>query len=132
MGSKTLKKAADAKKLKFAVEAGSAGEEAAKENGYKAMAVDTQAAAVMEVAAGTSEACIIDSLMAAAMVGPKTSYPDLAYSVALTTEEYGVGFRKDSDLVPAINDFFKKAYADGSMMKTAEKYGTQASIIPQK
>ena len=96
------------------------------------MAVDTQAAAVMEVAAGTSEACIIDSLMAAAMVGPGTSYPDLTYSVALTTEEYGVGFRKDSDLVPAINDFFKKAYADGSMMKTAEKYGTQASIIPQK
>jgi polar amino acid transport system substrate-binding protein len=128
----SLKKAADAKKLKFAVEAGSAGEEAAKENGYKAMAVDTQAAAVMEVAAGTSEACIIDSLMAAAMVGPGTSYPDLTYSVALTTEEYGVGFRKDSDLVPAINDFFKKAYADGSMMKTAEKYGTQASIIPQK
>ena len=128
----SLKKAEDAKKLKFAVEAGSAGEEAAKENGYNSMAVDTQAAAVMEVAAGTSEACIIDSLMAAAMVGPGTSYPDLTYSVALTTEEYGVGFRKGSDLVAAINDFFKKAYADGSMMKAAEKYGTQASIIPQK
>ena len=128
----SLKNAEDAKNLKFAVEAGSAGEEAAKENGYNAMAVDTQAAAVMEVAAGTSEACIIDSLMAAAMVGAGTSYPDLTYTVALTTEEYGVGFRKGSDLVPAINDFFKKAYADGSMMKVAEKYGTQASIIPQK
>ena len=56
--------------------------------------------AVMEVAAGTSEACIIDSLMAAAMVGAGTSYPDLTYTVALTTEEYGVGFRKGSDLVP--------------------------------
>ena len=120
------------KDLKFAVEAGSAGEAAAKDNGYKATAVETQAAAVMEVAAGTSEACIIDSLMAAAMVGPGTSYPDLTYTVALTEEEYGVGFRKGSDLVPAINDFFKKAYADGSMMKAAEKYGTQASIIPQK
>ena len=127
-----LKTAADAKALKFAVEAGSAGEAAAKDNGYKATAVETQAAAVMEVAAGTSEACIIDSLMAAAMVGPGTSYPDLTYTVALTEEEYGVGFRKGSDLVPAINDFFKKAYADGSMMKAAEKYGTQASIIPQK
>ena len=127
-----LKTAADAKALKFAVEAGSAGEAAAKDNGFKATAVETQAAAVMEVAAGTSEACIIDSLMAAAMVGPGTSYPDLTYTVALTEEEYGVGFRKGSDLVPAINDFFKKAYADGSMMKAAEKYGTQASIIPQK
>jgi len=130
--AKSLKKAADAKKLKFAVEAGSAGEAAAKDNGYKAISVGTQADAVMEVAAGTSEACIIDSLMAAAMVGPGTSYPDLTYTVALTEEEYGVGFRKGSDLVSSINDFFKKAYADGSMMKVAEKYGTQASIIPQK
>lgn len=130
--AESIKNAADAKNLKFAVEAGSAGEEAAKANGYNAMAVNTQADAVMEVAAGTSEACIIDSLMAAAMVGAGTSYPGLTYTVALTTEEYGVGFRKGSDLVPAINDFFKKAYADGSMMKIAEKYGTQASIIPQK
>ena len=130
--AKSIKKAADAKKLKFAVEAGSAGAEAAKENGFNFLEVNTQADAVMEVAAGTSEACIIDSLMAAAMVGAGTSYPDLTYTVGLTTEEYGVGFRKGSDLAPAINEFFKKAYADGSMIKTAEKYGTQASIIPQK
>lgn len=127
----SLKNAADAKDLQFAVEGGSAGMEAAADNGYKYIEVETQADAVMEVAAGTSQACIIDSLMAAAMVGPGTSYPDLAYSVALTTEEYGVGFRKGSDLAAALNAFFKDAYKSGLMLKVAEQYGTQASIIEQ-
>lgn len=127
----SLKKASDANNLQFAVEGGSAGMEAAQDNGYKYIEVSTQADAVMEVAAGTSQACIIDSLMAGAMVGPGTSYSDLAYSVPLTTEEYGVGFRKGSDLAAALNDFFKASYKDGSMIKIAEKYGTQASIIAQ-
>ena len=85
----------------------------------------------MEVAAGTSEACIIDSLMAAAMVGPGTSYPTLTYTVGLTEEKYGAGFRKGSDLAAELNAFLKKSYADGSMIKIAQKYGTQASVIPQ-
>ncbi len=127
----TIKSAADAKNLQFAVESGSAGQEAAEANGFKFTAVSTQQDAVMEVAAGTSQACIIDSLMAAAMVGPGTSYPNLTYTVGLTEEVYGAGFRKGSDLAATLNDFFKKSYKDGSMMKIAEKYGTQASVIPQ-
>ena len=50
----------------------------------------------------------------------------------LTTEEYGVGFRKGSDLAQKLNDFFKASYADGSMMQIAETYGVQAAIIEQK
>lgn len=127
-----LKESADAKGLKFAVEAGSAGEDAAKEQGYDYTAVETQAAAVMEVAAGTADACIIDSLMAAAMVGEGTSYPELAYTVELTSEEYGVGFRKGSDLAAKLNDFFKECQENGTLKEIAEKYGTQASLIEQK
>ena len=126
-----LKEAADAAELVFAVEKGSAGKKAAEENGYEFTEVNTQADAVMEVAAGTSDACIIASLMAAAMVGDGTSYPDLTYTVGLTEEEYGVGFRKGSDLAAELDKFFKKTYDDGSMMKIAEQYGTQASIIAQ-
>ena len=85
----------------------------------------------MEVAAGTSDAAVIDSLMAAAMVGEGTSYADLTYTVGLNSEEYGVGFRKGSDLVSALNDFFAASYKDGSMMKTAETYGVQAAVIAQ-
>lgn len=36
--------------------------------------------------------------MAAAMVGEGTSYADLTYTISLNSEEYGVGFRKGSDL----------------------------------
>ena len=85
----------------------------------------------MEVAAGTSDAAVIDSLMAAAMVGESTGYPDLTYTVGLNSEEYGAGFRKGSDLAAALNDFLKAAYDDGSMLAIAETYGVQAAIIAQ-
>jgi polar amino acid transport system substrate-binding protein len=86
----------------------------------------------MEVASGTSDAAIIDSLMAAAMVGEGTSYKDLTYTVRLNDEKYGVGFRKGSDLTEELNKFFKASYEDGSMMKIAEKYGVQAAVVEQK
>ena len=117
--------------LVFAVESGSAGEDEVEALGLTTTPVKDQASALMEVAAGTSDAAVIDSLMAAAMVGEGTSYKDLTYTVGLNSEEYGVGFRKDSDLTAALNEFFKEAYADGSMMKVAETYGVQAAIIAQ-
>lgn len=117
------------KSLNFAVEAGSAGEAEISALGASFTPVTAQADALMEVAAGTSEAAVIDSLMAAAMVGEGTGYADLTYTVQLNSEEYGVGFRKGSDLAQKLNEFFDAALADGSMMKTAETYGVQAAII---
>ena len=70
--------------------------------------------------------------MAAAMVGEGTSYENLTYTVGLNDEEYGVGFRKGSDLVPLLNKYFQVAYVDGTMPSLAEKYGVQAAIIEQK
>ena len=121
------------KNLKFAVEDGSAGQEQVTALGAPNVTpVQDQATALNEVKAGTADAAVIDSLMAAAMVGEGTGYADLTYTVGLNDEEYGVGFRKGSDLVAKLNDFFKKAYADGSMLTTAKKYGVQASLIEQK
>ncbi len=117
--------------LNFAVEVGSAGETQAKEHGLTYTAVSNQAGALMEVAAGTSDAAIIDSLMAAAMVGEGTSYDQLTYTVGLNSEEYGVGFRKGSDLKDALDEFFKASYADGTMQKIADTYGVQAALIAQ-
>lgn len=120
--------------LIFAVEAGSAGEAQAQANGFETTPVTAQADTLMEVAAGTSDAAIIDSLMAGAMVGEGTSYADLTYTIVLNEEEgeqYGVGFRKGSDLAAALNEFFAASYADGSMMECAETYGVQAAIIEQ-
>ena len=120
------------KGLNFAVEAGSAGKKQVEALGAKFVEVADQATALSEVKAGTSDAAVIDSLMAGAMVGEGTGYADLTYTVGLNDEEYGVGFRKGSDLVAELNEFFKETYADGTMMEIAEKYGVQASIIEQK
>ena len=111
------------KDLAIAVESGSAGEDAAKALGAaNIVAVQDQGAAVMEVAAGTSDACVIDITMANAMTGEGTSYADLTYSLSLTEEQYGVGFRKDSNLTAAFNDFMSKLMADGTLDALAEKY----------
>lgn len=117
--------------VNFAVEAGSAGEAQAIALELEHTPVTAQADALMEVAAGTSDAAIIDSLMAAAMVGEGTGYTNLTYTVGLNDEKYGVGFRKGSDLATALNDFFVTSYQDGSMLTIAEKYGVQAALIEQ-
>ena len=122
------------KALSFAVEAGSAGMAEVEKLGASFTEVKDQATALMEVAAGTSDAAVIDSLMAGAMVGEGTSYDSLTYTVSLNAEEgeqYGVGFRQGSDLAAALNDFFAAAYDDGSMQACAETYGIQAALIAQ-
>ncbi|MBQ9606781.1 MAG: transporter substrate-binding domain-containing protein [Lachnospiraceae bacterium] len=119
----------DVKGLKFAVEAGSAGEAAAEENGFDYTSVTSQADTLMEVEAGTSDASIIDSLMAGAMVGEGTSYADLTHTVDLTTEEYVVGCRKGSDLAAYIDDEIKKFTDDGTINTVAEEYGVQEALV---
>ena len=122
--------AADADMV-YEVEAGSAGEAAAEEKGFQYNSVASQADALMEVASGTSDAAIIDLLMAGAMIGEGTSYPNLVHTEELTTEEYGVGCRKGSDLAAYINEVFAETYADGSMKELAEKYGVQDALVEQ-
>ncbi|WP_297290101.1 transporter substrate-binding domain-containing protein [uncultured Flavonifractor sp.] len=115
--------------LNFAVENGSAGAAQLDALGLNYVAKTTQADALMEVASGASDACVIDLLMAGAMIGEGTSYPDLTYTVQLNDEEYGVAFRKGSDLTEAFNTFWKEAYDAGTVMETATTYGVQESVI---
>lgn len=122
----------DSKSMVYAVEAGSAGEAAAQEKGYQMNSVASQADALMEVASGTSDAAIIDLLMAGAMIGEGTSYPNLVHTEELTTEEYGAGCRKGSDLASYINAVLAESYADGSMQETAAAYGVQEALVEQK
>ena len=119
------------KELSFAVEAGSAGEAEVEALGLNYTGVKAQSDALMEVAAGTSDAAVIDALMASGMVGEGTGYGDLTGAIGLNSEEYGVGFRKGSDLAAELNAFFAESFADGSMMECAKKYGVQAAIVEQ-
>ena len=109
--------------LNFAVEAGSAGEAAVKElTGVTCTSVQSQASALMETAAGTADACVIDITMANAMTGPGTGYENLVIAMELSSEEYGIGFRKDSDLTAKVNGIMKDLMADGTLDALAAKY----------
>ena len=121
--------AEDCKELSFAVEAGSAGQAQAEEYGFTYTEVKDQATALMEVAAGTSDAAVIDLLMAVAMTGEGTGYEQLTYTASLNGEQYGVGFRKGSELAAKFNEFFAAAVADGSAEQIAETYGLQDALI---
>ena len=111
------------KKLNFAVESGSVGEDALEDIGItNFIALQDQTSALMEVAAGTADACVIDITMANAMTGEGTSYDNLAIGLSLTSEEYGIAFRKGSDVTAKLNEVMKDLIADGTLVDLAAKY----------
>lgn len=111
------------KGLTFAVEAGSAGAAELDALGITDYtAVQAQSNALMEVAAGTCDACVIDITMANAMTGEGTGYPDLTTALELSSEEYGIGFRKGSDLTAKVNEIMKGLMSDGTLDALAAKY----------
>lgn len=118
------KTAEDLKGLKFVAEAGSAGEAAIKDNGLDGAytAAADQTAALLEVKSGSADACVIDITMANAMTGEGTSYENLGSVLELTTEEYGIAFRKDSDLTEKVNAIIDELNANGTLPELAEKY----------
>ena len=72
---------------------------------------------------------LIDATMAAAMTGEGTSYADLAKGAVLTEEEYGVAFRKGSDLCAELNKFMDKIIADGTFKALGDKY--ELSVVTE-
>lgn len=115
--------AASIQTLKIAVENGSAGEKIAKAAGCtNLIAVQDQGAALLEVFAGTSNACVVDITAAKAMTGEGTSYPNLGVGFSLSSENYGIGFRKGSDVTAKLNAFLAELKANGQLQALATKY----------
>ncbi len=107
-------------------EAGSAGESAINDDESLAQAdyvsKSVQTDCLMEVAAGTADAAVLDVTLASAMIGDGTDYANLAIKDELNAEEYGVAFRKGSDAADAVNAAFDELKADGTMQALADKY----------
>ena len=107
-------------------EAGSAGESAISEDeslsqaDYVSKSVQTDC--LMEVAAGTADAAVLDLTLATAMIGEGTDYANLAIKDELNAEEYGVAFRKGSDAADAVNAAFDELKADDTIQTLADKY----------
>ena len=107
-------------------EAGSAGEAAIEgdENLVQAdyVSKSVQTDCLMEVAAGTADAAVLDLTLANAMIGEGTDYASLKIVDELNAEEYGVAFRKGSDAAAAVDAAFDELKADGTMQALADKY----------
>ena len=112
------------KGLTFTAEAGSAGESAIKDNGLDAnyLPVAAQTDALLAVIGGQADACVIDITMAKTMTADGTSYEKLGYSLELTSEEYGIGFRKGDELKGKVDTIIDELKADGTLDALAEKY----------
>ena len=111
------------KDLTFAVESGSAGEAVLTDLGIENVtAVLDQANALLEVKSGIADACVIDITMAKAMTGEGTSNANLTYGLELSTEEYGISCRENSDLTAEINKIMAEMKADGTLQALADKY----------
>lgn len=113
----------DMQDLTFAAEAGSAGAGVLDDAGIAYTAVPAQSDCLLEVQSGSSDACVIDLTMANNMTGEGTSYADLGYKVELNEEEYGIAFRKGSDMVAKVNEIMAEMMQDGTLDELAEKYG---------
>ena len=120
---------------KIVAEAGSAGESLATEDAFFADAeftpVDSMAKALMEVEAGTADIAIVDYVTSIGSIGEGTDYTDLAVVEGqdFSPEEYGIAFRKGSDLTAAVNEAIAALMADGTMDTIAKDYKLDALLI---
>ena len=85
----------------------------------------------MEVAAGTADIALVDSVCAYGMVGEGTDYPDLVVNIdnEFGAQQYGIAFRKGSDLAEMVNTAIDELRADGTVEKIAEKYNLSSMLI---
>ena len=116
-------------------EAGSAGEELATGDAYFADAtftpVDSMAKALMEVESGTADIAIVDYVTSIGSIGEGTDYADLKVVEGkdFSPEEYGIAFRKGSDLTEAVNAVIAELMADGTMDKIGKAYKLDQLLV---
>lgn len=104
-------------------------EEYFKDSNY--VAVDSMAKALMEVKAGTADVAVVDSVCALAMVGEGTDYADMTVNLDnnFGEQQYGIAFRKGSDVTEKVNAAIQELYDDGTVGEIAEKYGLTDILI---
>ena len=113
---------------KVAVEGGSAADSLIKDVKCTKNQLETQSAAVMEVAAGTSDIAIVDYTMAKTLTAEGSDYYGMLVAVDLgfEVEEYAVGFRKvDTALCEKVNAQIQALTESGYMRELAQKYGVE-------
>lgn len=122
--------------ISICAEEGSAGEEVVTGNEIFAsseyVSVSTMATALMEVAAGTSDGCVIDFVTSIGMIGEGTDYAGLSVVDAyeFSPEYYAIAFRKtDTDTVEKFNNAISELMNDGTVASIAAKYKLDSQLV---
>lgn len=110
---------------KIAVESGSAGMSAAEDAELDIAEYALQTDALLAVKSGKAVGCVIDATMALAMIQDGSDYEGLSIALTLTDEEYGVAFRKGSDLTSVFNDAYKAFLGDGTLADLSIRYNIE-------
>lgn len=94
--------------------------------------VDSMAKALMEVKAGTADVALVDSVCALAMVGEGTDYADMTVNLDnnFGLQEYGIAFRKGSDVTEKVNEAIIELTKDGTIAEIAGRYGLNDALVP--
>ena len=95
-------------------------------------AVDSMAKALMEVKSGTADIALVDSVCALAMVGEGTDYADMSVNLDnnFGLQEYGIAFRKGSDVTEKVNQIIIDLTKDGTVAEIAARYGLTDMLVP--
>lgn len=97
---------------------------------YEYTAVDTQAKALMEVNAGTADAAIVDYVMSIGSIGKGTDYESLVVEGdGYSAEQYGIAFRKGSDLTAKINEVIRELKSEGKLIEIAKNYKLDGILL---
>lgn len=93
--------------------------------------VDSMAKAIMEIAAGTADIALVDSVCAYGMVGEGTDYPDLVVNIdnQFGLQEYGIACRTGSDMTEKINQAIVELTEEGKVAEIAAKYNLTSMLI---
>ena len=96
------------------------------------VAVDSMAKALMEVKSGTADVALVDSVCALAMVGEGTDYADMSVNLDnnFGLQEYGIAFRKGSDVTEKVNQIIIELTKDGTVAEIAGRYGLSEALVP--
>lgn len=123
---------------KVAYEAGSAGATFATSvvtDESKQFPVASQLDAFTELQTGKVDFIVVDVLLANEKCGT-SAYPDLVKvdAIEIETEEYSIGFRKNSDFTEKVNDAILVLLNNGKLEALAEKYDVTitASLLAKK
>lgn len=121
--------------LTVVAEKESAGEEVATTDeffkGCNYIAVDAMSTAMMEVKAGTADAAVIDYVTGIGSLGEGSDYSDIVIvdDVSFADEQYGIAFRKGSDVTAEVNKIIDELIADGTLQKIADHYKLGEQLI---